>query len=306
MRLPDRASKAVLILSLGGLLAGCGSVFGGSDVRIADAAATTGASAYGPEADYPQVLGEPFTVDGELYTPEDVYSYDAVGLASLDVEGGAGVSIAHKTLPVPSYVEVTSLESGKTIVARIERRGPMTSQRLVALSPGAAAQLGIAEGASVRVRRTNPPEAERAELRAGRSVAERLATPESLLAVLRKKLPVAGGSASLAPVASPAPTMAMAPTVKASVAKPALPAAVAAKSTTAPAAAPASSAPSAAMTSVDQTVPQAPRANKSYPLPAIASSAVAITPRGPSSVLAAGATRARRRPAAAAGRPAAA
>lgn len=253
MRLPDSASKAAVSLSLSVLLAGCGGILGGQSV------ATTGdlvANPYGPEADYPQVLGEPFTMEGELYTPEDVYSYDAVGVATLDADGGQGVSVAHKTLPVPSYVEVTSLESGKTIVARIERRGPMTSKSLVALSPGAAAQLGIADGTAVRVRRTNPPEAERAELRAGRSVAERLATPESLLAVLRKKLPVTGSSASLALAAAPAGAswkVGSAPSPIVPIAVP--PSTASASAVSAPAA-----------ESFDKALP---RANKAWPLPAV-------------------------------------
>lgn len=136
-------------------------------------------------------MGEPFTIEGELYTPEDTYSYDMVGLASLDPDGGDAVTVAHKTLPMPSYVEVTSLETGRTILTRVERRGPMVSDRLVALSPGAAQQLGIGDGEAVRVRRVNPPEAERAELRSGGQAPERLSTPPSLLAVLKRKLPAA-------------------------------------------------------------------------------------------------------------------
>jgi rare lipoprotein A len=156
-------------------------------------------SAVGPAADYPMVLGEPFTVEGELYTPADTLNYDAVGYAGLDE--GAGVTAAHRTLPLPSYAEVTSLDSGKTILVRIERRGPMTGHDLVSLSPAAAAQLGVAGNAAVRVRRVNPTEAERAELRALRSAPERMETPKSLVEVLRRKLPAAG-AASLA-VAKP-------------------------------------------------------------------------------------------------------
>ncbi len=135
------------------------------------------------------VLGDAFTVDGQEYVPADTASYDAVGFATLDTAGGQGVTLAHKTLPLPSYVEVTSLETGRTILARVERRGPMTSAHIVALSQAALAQLGSREGTPVRVRRVNPMEAERAELRAGRVVAERMDTPKSLLAVLARMLP---------------------------------------------------------------------------------------------------------------------
>lgn len=204
MRLPDNARKASLALGLSAFLAACGGGSVGYDIASADAPPErTASAAYGPEADYPQLLGEPFAVDGQVFTPEDTYSYDTVGYATLDGQGGSGVSVAHKTLPMPSYVEVTSLESGRTILARVDRRGPMTAQREVALSPGAAAQLGIREGEPVRVRRVNPLEAERAELRMGKQVPERLATPDSLLAVLKKKLPAGGGFASLAGPARP-------------------------------------------------------------------------------------------------------
>src|SRR3546814_6692320 len=70
----------------------------------------------------------------------------------------------------------------------------MVTDRLIGLSRGAAEQLGIADGVTaVRVRRTNPPAAERRLLRAGEPVRERITTPQSLLAILRtkaKELPV--------------------------------------------------------------------------------------------------------------------
>lgn len=146
----------------------------------------------GPQADYPVVVGEPFTIDGITHTPVDVLNYDEVGYATLDEVSASGISAAHRTLPLPSYVEVTSLESGRTILVRVERRGPMTNARLVALSPDARAQLGVAEGTPVRVRRVNPPEEERAELRANRAASLRMETPPGLLDVLKRKLPAVG------------------------------------------------------------------------------------------------------------------
>lgn len=177
-------------------------------------------AANGPSADYPMVLGEPFTVDGQEFVPADTASYDAVGFAGADAEGGQGITVSHKTLPLPSYVEVTELDSGRTVLARVERRGPMTAKRLVALSPGAIAALGIADGAPVRVRRVNPPETDRAELRAGRKAAERMDTPKSLLGVLQRKLPAGGAATMLAqgpaqamPAAVPEQPMAATPPV---------------------------------------------------------------------------------------------
>jgi len=168
------------------LVAGCGHA---TAPRALSASAPAPRAANGPAADYPMVLGAPFVVDGTTYTPADTLNYDAVGYAIIGGEGGAAISLAHRTLPLPSYAEVTSLRTGKTVLARVERRGPMTGANLVELSPGAAAQLGLAgEREPVRVRRVNPPEAERALLRAGQRAPARMDTPMPLVAVLMRKL----------------------------------------------------------------------------------------------------------------------
>jgi rare lipoprotein A len=193
MRLPVNLSLPLAALVL---LGGCA---GGGDRELASAGplATTG-----PAADYPVVLGAPYVIDGVSYSPSDAMNSDAVGYAVAGGEGGDAISIAHKTLPLPSYAEVTSLDSGKTILVRVERRGPMTNERLVELSPGAAAQLGLTGTvkAPVRIRRVNPPELERAALRTGGRAPDRMDTPNSLLTVLKRKLDPA-----LVPVATPSP-----------------------------------------------------------------------------------------------------
>lgn len=186
------------------LLSACGT---------GEAMAALPPSANGPAADYPVVIGEPFTVEGVTYTPDDRLNYDETGFAGIAPSGDNpdAVSGSHKTLPLPSYVEVTSLESGRTILVRLENRGPMANDRLIDLSPGAAAQLGIVQGACspVRVRRVNPPEPERAMLRAGARAPERMATPASLLKVLNRKLaeeqPLKTCTTAAAGVATPEP-----------------------------------------------------------------------------------------------------
>ena len=168
---------------------------------VPEASASTGAE---PTADYPVTVGEPFTIGNVTWTPTDQLGYDAVGYA---VTGeGAGTTGASKTLPLPSYVEVTALDSGRTILVRLERRGPMVNEALVDLSASAAAQLGLAPGsrAPVRVRRVNPPEVERAALRSGSGAPERMETPAGLLKVLRKKL---ADQSPLLPPPSVPPTM---------------------------------------------------------------------------------------------------
>ena len=187
--------KRLLPLGLILALSACGLGGGGNRPQPA-----LDAPIHGPAADFPMVLGEPFMVDGVLYTPADTMNYDEVGFVTLDPEGGEAIMAAHRTLPLPSYIEVTSLVTGQTILVRAERRGPMTGRHLIALSPGAVQQLGASEDIPVRVRRVNPPEVERASLRRGDRVPERMATPKSLIEVLKRKLPLDGSQAALAPV----------------------------------------------------------------------------------------------------------
>lgn len=207
------------------LLSGCGSMDGKREGG--PTASPTPSSAVTGVADVPVKVGDPYTIAGVTYTPADIPDYDDVGYASWygeelaarptangEIFDPAGISAAHKTLPLPSYVEVTALDTGRTILVRVNDRGPMVGDRLIDLSRGAAEQLGLTEGVSaVRVRRTNPPAAERAQLRAGKPVPERIATPESLLAILRSKakaLPVPKAAVVTAtPVAAqPAPPIA--------------------------------------------------------------------------------------------------
>ncbi len=153
--------------------------------------------------DMPVKIDAPYKVGNVNYTPDDTANYDDVGYASWygperqgqptangEIFVPAAVTAAHKTLPMPSYAEVTALDTGRTILVRINDRGPFANDRLIDLSDGAAQQLGIAgQGvAGVRVRRVNPPEQERAALRSGVAATTRLDTPESLLKVLREKL----------------------------------------------------------------------------------------------------------------------
>ncbi|SNS43665.1 septal ring lytic transglycosylase RlpA family protein [Sphingopyxis indica] len=207
-----RGGVAIAVMALVAGCAASGSEGGAADGKAAPSAPTLA-------ADTPVVIGAPFMVQGVTYTPVDISDYDEVGFAgvySADLAGKptangeifdpAAISAAHKTLPLPSYVEVTALDTGRTILVRVNDRGPMVNDRLIDLSPAAAAQLGLTDTTTgVRVRRVHPPAAERAQLRAGRPVPERLPTPDSLLAILRSKLSGMPSPAAIAAgVAKPA------------------------------------------------------------------------------------------------------
>jgi rare lipoprotein A len=195
------SAEKFLPLAALSLLAACG---GGA--RPYDAGHTVTGTG-GPAADYPMVIGAPFTVDGITYTPSDTMNYDAVGYAEVGPDGGSAVSAAHRSLPLPSYVEVTALDTGKTILVRVERRGPMRGKALLELSPGAAAQLGVAgmPRAPIRVRRVNPVEQDRALLRMSQPAPARMDTPKSLLTVLVRKLDQQEGIIPAPLLANPIP-----------------------------------------------------------------------------------------------------
>lgn len=187
MRLPDDFRPLRTASSFGLILALSACGFGPDQARPSTYGPALAVN--GPQADYPVVVGSPYVVDGAAYTPEDVLNYDEVGHLALDAQGGTAITAAHHTLPLPSYVEVTSLETGHTILVRVERRGPMDGTQLLALSSGAMEQLEAQAGNAVRVRRVNPPEDQRAMLRTGQAAARPMDTPMPLVAVLKRNLP---------------------------------------------------------------------------------------------------------------------
>lgn len=184
------------------LLCACGS-FDGNSNQDEQGLQSVPASAAQGVTDEPVKIGVPFTVGDITYIPYDKPAYDEVGYAGYygdefagkttangEAHNPAGATAAHKTLPMPSYVEVTALDTGRTILVRVNDRGPFANDRLINLSKGAIRQLGLSPEsvAGVRVRRVSPPEQERAVLRQGIPAAERIETPESLLKILRDKL----------------------------------------------------------------------------------------------------------------------
>jgi rare lipoprotein A len=175
-----------------------------------------------PMSDERVVVGDPYMIDGKAYAPAPAATYDEVGYAAVLWETADGrhtangeayvpgaISAAHRTLPMPSYVEVTALDTGKTILVRVNDRGPLLNDRVIALSPGAARQLGLTaiDGTSaVRVRKVSPTEQDRQVLRNGGKLAERIETPAGLRTALVKRLPRAP-----VPLAGPVRTLAVMP-----------------------------------------------------------------------------------------------
>src|SRR5579862_422862 len=110
-------------------------------------------------------VGSPYVVGGQTYFPQDNPHYHAEGLASWygdDFHGrytangelfdANGISAAHPTLPLPSYVRVTNLNNGRSIIVRVNDRGPYVGNRLIDVSTRTAHLLGFYDRGTAPVR----------------------------------------------------------------------------------------------------------------------------------------------------------
>lgn len=101
-------------------------------------------------------VGAPYTVGGRTYVPAEDPHYAAEGVASWYGEDFHGrltangeiydmnsMSAAHPTLPLPSYVRVTNASNGKSVIVRVNDRGPYRSDRLIDVSVRTAILLGF-------------------------------------------------------------------------------------------------------------------------------------------------------------------
>jgi rare lipoprotein A len=144
----------------------------------------------------PPQQGDPTAgMQGPRGTSNDEQRYDEVGYAGVrgvsggDPNGGAVVAIA-KSVPAGTFLEVTNLDTGRTIIVLVTGQLDAGADHPVDLSPGAVSQLG-ASGSTipVRVRKVVASGADQTALRQGRPAAERPETPPVLLTALRKHLP---------------------------------------------------------------------------------------------------------------------
>ncbi|RYD64875.1 MAG: SPOR domain-containing protein, partial [Sphingomonadales bacterium] len=125
--------------------------------------------------------------------------YDEVGFAGVRGVSGGGASdgaivALHRALPAGSFVEVTSLDTGRTIIVLVTGQLEPGAGGPIDLSAAAARELG-ADGApslAVRVRRVTPTASDQAALNQGRPATQRPDTPPVLLTALRKHLPKSG------------------------------------------------------------------------------------------------------------------
>lgn len=101
-------------------------------------------------------VGQPYQINGEWYYPRMVDQYRETGVASWygvpfhgrktangEVYDMHSMTAAHPTLPLPSIARVTNLQNGRSVVVRINDRGPFAKKRIIDLSRRAAWELGF-------------------------------------------------------------------------------------------------------------------------------------------------------------------
>jgi len=112
-------------------------------------------------------IGSPYQIEGTWYYPHEQPDYDETGVASWygpnfygqrtangESYDAEGLTAAHRTLPMPVNVRVTNLDNGKSLIVRVNDRGPFAKGRIIDLSERAAKLLGFYARGTARVRVT--------------------------------------------------------------------------------------------------------------------------------------------------------
>jgi rare lipoprotein A len=110
-------------------------------------------------------VGKPYDIKGTTYYPEETYDYVETGIASWYGPGfhanktASGerydqneLTAAHRTLQMPSLVRVTNLSNGRSVVVRVNDRGPFAKGRIIDVSAKAAELLGMVKTGTARVK----------------------------------------------------------------------------------------------------------------------------------------------------------
>lgn len=110
-------------------------------------------------------VGQPYQINGTWYYPKEDYAYDETGIASWygadfhgkytangEIYNKNELTAAHPTLPMPSLARVTNLENGRSIVVRVNDRGPFSKSRLIDVTQRVAQLLGFEKQGTAKVR----------------------------------------------------------------------------------------------------------------------------------------------------------
>jgi peptidoglycan lytic transglycosylase len=153
------ALAAVLLASLALGISACGRNDAGLGERVIPLGQPV------PKGGGHYFVGEPYQIAGEWYRPHEDPSYNRVGKASWYGELFHGrrtangeiydmdrLSAAHPTLPLPIYAQVINLQNGRSIVVRVNDRGPYARDRIIDLSRRSAEVLGFRGHGTATVR----------------------------------------------------------------------------------------------------------------------------------------------------------
>jgi rare lipoprotein A len=110
-------------------------------------------------------VGSPYVVAGRVYVPQDNPHYRTDGVASWygsdfhgrstangEIFDAEAITAAHPTLPLPSYVRVTNLSNGRSLIVRVNDRGPYAANRVIDVSKRSAYLLGFTVSGTAWVR----------------------------------------------------------------------------------------------------------------------------------------------------------
>lgn len=110
-------------------------------------------------------IGNPYIVEGKQYQPKTYESYQETGKASWygnefngrrtangEVYNINSLTAAHRTLPLPSWVKITNLRNKKSVIARVNDRGPFAKSRIIDVSQKVAEKLGFKNQGTTEVR----------------------------------------------------------------------------------------------------------------------------------------------------------
>ena len=110
-------------------------------------------------------VGSSYKIKGKRYTPKETYNYKQTGIASWygpnfhgkltangEIYNQNDLTAAHNTLQLPSIIRVTNLENGKSVILRVNDRGPFAHSRILDLSSRAADLLDVKRKGTARIK----------------------------------------------------------------------------------------------------------------------------------------------------------
>jgi rare lipoprotein A len=149
-----RVREGIAIAAIAGSLAGCATAPTYTPVSVPSTAGI-------------YKIGQPYQIEGTWYYPREQPDYDETGVASWygptfygqhtangETFDASQLTAAHRTLPMPVNVRVTNLENGRSLVLRVNDRGPFARGRIIDVSEQAAKLLGFYGKGTARVRVT--------------------------------------------------------------------------------------------------------------------------------------------------------